>query len=124
MEILDLSSNILIVGQALKNENGVIQYDDLKKARLLNINFSSNFTANNNILPGNGVLNKDYGNKLSSVCSTPENVNKIINKLKSNGSPGPDKFFGLLLKNVVNEISYPLSCIFNISMSTSGIPAI
>ena len=40
----------------LKNENGVIQYDDLEKARLLNINFSSNFTADNNILPNNNKL--------------------------------------------------------------------
>ena len=29
----------------LKNENGVIQYDDLEKAKLQNMNFSSNFTA-------------------------------------------------------------------------------
>ena len=91
---------------------------------MLNINFSSNFTADNNILPSNGVLIKDYGNKLNSVCFTPENVKKIINKLKSNGSPVSDKFAGLLFKNVVNEISYPLSCIFNISTSTSSIPAI
>ena len=91
---------------------------------MLNINFSSNFTADNQIFPGNGVLIKDYGNKLNSVCLTPENVKKIINKLKSYGSSGPDKFSGLLFKNVVNEISYPLSCIFNISMSTSSIPAI
>ena len=82
----------------LKNETGVIQYDDLNKARLLNINFSSNFTADNNILPSNGVLNKDYVNKLNSVCFTPENDKKIINKLKSNGCPDPDKFSGLLFK--------------------------
>ena len=85
---------------------------------------SSKFTADNNIFPSNGVLIKDYGNKLNSVCFTPENVKKIINKLKSNGSSGPGKFSSLLFKNVVNEISYPLSCIFNISMSTSSIPAI
>ena len=96
----------------------------MNKARLLNINFSSNFTADNNVLPSNGVLNKDYGNKLNSVCFTPENVKNIINKLKSNGSSGHDKFSDLLFKNVVNEISYPLSCILNISMSTSSIPAI
>ena len=76
--------------------------------------------ADNNILPSNGVLNKEYGNKLNSVCLTPENVKKIINKLKSNGSPGPDKFSGLLFKNVVNEISYPLSCIFNVYIKYSS----
>ena len=91
---------------------------------MLNINLSSNFTADNNILTSTDVVNQDYGNKLNSVCCTQEKVKKIINKLKSNSRPGPDNFSGLLYKNVENEISYPLSCIFNISMSTSSIPAI
>ena len=71
---------------------------------MLNITFSSNFTPDNNILPSNDELIKDYGNKLNAVCFTPVNVKKIINKLKSNHIPGLDKFSGLLFKNVVNGI--------------------
>ena len=40
--------------------------------------FSSNLTADNDILPSNVVLNKNYGNKLNSVCFTPENVTKSL----------------------------------------------
>ena len=60
---------------------------------------------------------------LNALCRYTGLRHPRVNKLKLNGCPGPDKFSGLF-KNVVNEISYPLSCIFNISMSTSSISAI
>ena len=59
--------------------------------------------------------------KVGSVFFNPGNVFKILKKLKSNGSGGVDNLPNVLFKNIASEISFPLSCIFNASMSSSSI---
>ena len=47
---------------------------------------------------------------------------KIISKFDQNKSAGHNSIGNFIIKKVVNEISYPLAAIFNLSLSTGNIP--
>ena len=47
---------------------------------------------------------------------------KIIKKLGNKKSPGHDNIKSDLIKTVVNEICYPLSILFNLSLSSGTVP--
>ena len=47
---------------------------------------------------------------------------KIVDQLKPNKSAGHDKIGNLIIKRVSDEIVKPLTCIFNLSLSTGIVP--
>ena len=46
----------------------------------------------------------------------------IVDQLKPNKSAGHDKISNFIIKKVSNEIVKPLTCIFNLSLSTGIVP--
>ena len=59
---------------------------------------------------------------MSVFESTPNEVIDIVNILKSSNSVGYDQIFPKLIKNVISEISTPLSNIINLSWNTGKVP--
>jgi len=53
---------------------------------------------------------------------TEDEVVKIINKFDQNKSPGHDGIENFIIKRIANEISKPLTIIFNQSISTGNVP--
>ncbi|MCP3679103.1 MAG: reverse transcriptase family protein [Gammaproteobacteria bacterium] len=49
-------------------------------------------------------------------------VLKYLNKMKENKSPGPDRIYPKILKNVKNQIANPLTQIFNKSLQEKKVP--
>ena len=73
----------------LRNENGVLLYNDTDKAVLLNDYFTSVLTKDNGYIDVSRLPNK-VDAKMSPVFLTPSAVSKCIKQLKCNGSAGPD----------------------------------
>ena len=51
-----------------------------------------------------------------------EEIINIIKKLRNKKSPGHDSIKSDLVKQVANQISYPLKKLFNLSLSTGKVP--
>ena len=51
-----------------------------------------------------------------------EEIVKIISKFNQNKSPGHDGIGNLIVKNVAHIVSRPLADIFNLLLSTGGVP--
>ena len=107
----------------LKNSSGAILYSDHDKAGLLNDYFSSVFTVDNGFIVTASLPHK-VGTDVPPIFFTPSLVTKYINKLKTNGSPGPDGIPPEFYKVTANFVSFPLSQIFNLSLQTGHLPAL
>ena len=59
---------------------------------------------------------------MTSLAITKEDVIRQIVKLKPNKSPGPDEVFARVLKECKEELSEPLSTIFNKSLELGIVP--
>ena len=92
------------------------------KARLLYNYFASVFVKDNGLMPEFEPLVYDSSNKINVVYFPPGKV-KAIKKVKTNGSGGDDKLPNILFFNVATEFAFPLSCIFNFSMTSSCVPS-
>lgn len=65
--------------------------------------------------------------ELDVLQSTPveisvENITKRLQNLNVFKSPGPDAMHPRVLKEVRNEIAYPLTVIFEVSLETNTLP--
>ena len=60
---------------------------------------------------------------LSNVAFTVSDVEKRLIALKPDESPGPDKIHPRVLRELANEVVYPLYIIFKKSLSDSELPA-
>ena len=107
----------------LRNENGVLVYNDTDKAVLLNDYFTSIFTKDNGLIDVSRLPNK-VDAKMPPVFFTPFAVSKCINQLKHNGSAGPDNIPAEFYRTTCNYILVPLSIIFNLSIQTGELPDI
>jgi len=56
------------------------------------------------------------------IPTEPNEIYRIIVNLKNNKSPGADNIGSKILKEVVDDITYPLSHIFNLSFVTGVVP--
>ena len=95
---------------------------DLDKAKILNSAFSSVFTIDNGLLPSPPVMAAPSSPHTGLFC-TPELVRKTIRKMKDSKSTSEDKLPIILFKKLSSSLSFPLSMIFNISLSTSELPS-
>ncbi len=84
----------------LKTEAGEIIESGEEMSTLLNDYFLSVFTTENqDIIPtGEEVFQGEDNEKLRDVIITRQVVQKEIDKLKKNKSPGPDKIYPRILK--------------------------
>ena len=49
-------------------------------------------------------------------------VTEVLKRIKNSSSPGPDEISQRVLKELMNEVSEPLSLLYNKSIKTSDIP--
>ena len=89
---------------------------------MLNSFFSSVFTEediNNIPQPKNFYTGSD---PITTVHFSPEKVKEKISNLKSFSSPGPDKIYPRMLKEVADTICYPVAIIYNRSLEERVVP--
>ena len=104
----------------LSNEQGVLIFDDCTKAELLNNHFVKAGTWDNGVLP---PLCELVG-KLDSVYFDRLEIAKVIEKLKTNSSPGPDGIPPIVLKSVKHAIVGPLALLFSLIFQFGSLPNI
>ena len=106
----------------LRLDNGEHVSNEIDMAEILNEYFASVFTKEdpNNIVdasptPGNPI-------QLSHCEITEENIKRTLEKIKVNKTPGPDRIAPRVLKETMQQISKPLSIIFNKSLNSGKVP--
>ena len=109
----------------LENNRGNIISDGFQMAEVLNEYFSSVFTIEDiSTLPV--PFTKFEGSKsehLGQLFVTPEMIAKKIKKMKDNKSRGIDGIPPKLLKEIVEQISTPLTKLFNLSLEEGIVPS-
>jgi len=60
--------------------------------------------------------------EFSSVTFTPDNIAKVMRKLKNSTSCGPDRLPPVMFRNLTGSLAGPLSVLFNNSMSVGKLP--
>ena len=109
---------------ALKSKDGKIYKDDYKKTCILNDFFSSVFTEEDmNNIPKMTPGEKSNNIFISEVLNiTEENVSLKLKSLNPNKSPGPDKLYPKLLKELHHELSIPFTYLFKLSVKEGLLP--
>jgi hypothetical protein len=108
---------------ALKDSNGVLMYDDIDKAKVLNECYSNIFTTDNGIIP-------DFPAKvpsdvhLSNVGFSSDTIYRYLTQLKAKTSSGPDGLSAVFLKHLAPSLSLPLSILFSNSFRCGDLPDI
>jgi hypothetical protein len=105
----------------LKDARGKIVQEDGEVAELLNRFFSNVFTRENmaNIPDPEPTGCRE---QISGVNITAKEVKAKIRKLRTDGAAGPDKIGPLLLKQLVEEIAWPLSMVMRTSLRDGNVP--
>ena len=92
-----------------------MRHCDADKTELLNDYFSSTCTKDDGALPP-FHSRVPVGVEFDNVTFTPENVFRVMRKLKSSKSSGPDGIPSDLFKKLASHLSLPLSILFNNSL--------
>ena len=107
------------IGPLLSAE-GEIVTDERETADILNDYFASVFTVEED--RGEAIpYQMTVAVQLFLVGITEEDVMRVIDKLKICKSPGPDKIYPRILKEVKEAICKPLRAIFNLSLRTGKV---
>ena len=104
----------------LKNDNGEWITNDKDKANELNNFFSSVFTKDENDEFPDYSTNID--SSISDIVVTENKVKLLLKQLNVSKSTGPDNFHPRFLKETADNISYPITVIFNKSLSEGILP--
>ena len=99
----------------LRKVNGELTVNDHEKACLLNSFLASVFTKEDLNNTPTFDCNKDI-NPLSTINITQEKMLEVLKSLNPSKSPGPDQIHPKVLKELANELSYPLTLLFNKSV--------
>ena len=101
--------------------NGVRITEDADKAECLNQFFASVFTEENtSIIPK--LANIDNITYLETLTVTEQKVKKLLAKLKTDKSPGPDGIHNKVIYEGREQLLYPLTELFRRSIETGDIP--
>ena len=106
----------------LYRENGQHTDDENEIANILNDYFASVFTNEDNTAQPPAVPSHDEAATIDSFTISEIDILRVINKMKVNKTPGPDKISPRILKEVKHEITKPLSMIFNKSLTFGKVP--
>lgn len=91
----------MLVLSSSRMELLIITVDPTIKASLLSDHFNSNFTYDNGLLPTSVHSNDKLTLPgLSNIIFSPNLVRKVITKLKSNSSGGPDGIPPVFIKKL------------------------
>ena len=105
----------------LKNENGEWITNDEDKANELNSFFSSVFTKDENDEFPDFSTKTD--SSISDIAVTENKVKSLLKELNISKSTGPDNFHPRFLKETADNISYPITILFNKSLSEGILPS-
>ena len=105
----------------LENENGNMTENDQEKTEVLNSFFSSVFTnENTENIPS---FEKRTDELLTKIEITQDDMYRALRKLNPSKSPGPDQLHPRILKELSQELSYPLFKLFNRSLKEGKVPS-
>ena len=105
----------------LRKEDGSLTDSDKQKCDILNDFFISVFTDED--LSHMPEFEKKTNSVLTDIHVTEEDIKKALSSLNISKSPGPDQIHPRILKELANEISYPLLKIFKKSMTEGKLPS-
>ncbi len=107
----------------IANENGEVTSDEVEMASILNKYFASVFTVEStDIIPQAQRLEIEEANYLRNIVFNEGDILQIVNKTKTNKTPGPDKIAPKILKEVKDGIVKPLTLYFNKSINMGKVP--
>ncbi len=95
---------------------------DAAKAELFNDFFASVYTRDRGTVPG--FADKGFHTPLNSVDINVTIVSKVLSKMPSKYSCGPDGIPSIFYKQCQNVLAFPLSILFARSLATAEIPEI
>ena len=100
---------------------GVRITDDADKAECLSQFFASVFSEENTSTIPNltDINNITY---LETLTVTEQKVKKLLAKLKTDKSPGPDDIYNKVIYEAREQLLYPLTELFRISIETGDVP--
>jgi len=107
---------------ALQDADGNKTIDPQVKAALLSQYFQSQFTTDNNALPGIQPRSKDAG--ISSIVFSPLVITRIIKKLNNRSAGGPDDIPPAFFKKTCSSISQPLAFLFQVFFDEGYLPPV
>ena len=104
-----------------RDKKSDLSTDDTEKAEIFSDYFQSVFTREPDgeipVLPPKQVLHN-----MPPLIITPSEIEKVLNKLKINKSPGPDGLHPRFLRELSKSLSVPLAMIYKKSLETHTIP--
>ena len=108
----------------LETASGHVTDDDKEMCTCLNEYFLSVFTSENlEYIPEvESIYSGNPESVLKQIDISREDVIKELNKLKAHKSPGPDEIYARVLKECKNELSCPLTTLFNNSIKSGLVP--
>ena len=105
----------------LVSSEGETTTDEREMADILNNYFASVFTVEDNASEQPATPQQTVAAHLFSIDISENDVIGVINKLKICKSPGPDKIYPRILKEVKEIICKPLCIIFNLSLRSGKV---
>ena len=107
----------------LRTNSGAFTSDDLDKADILNQQYANTFTVEDLSSTPNFRPKQLQTQPLETVHITEEMVHKKLQSLRSDKSPGPDKLHPRILKELANELTTPLTIIYNKCIDKGTLPS-
>ena len=98
----------------MKDNCGNNVTDDRSKADILNNFFSSVFTKETGELPPFDV---QVDNDICDVIINVQKVRELLKSVNTSKSTGPDEIHPRFLKELANHLAYPITILFNNSLS-------
>ena len=97
-----------------------LKFSDKDKANILQRQFTSVFTKEqNDSIPSLGTLTN---NNVSDITISKEQILELAKAINVKKSPGPDEIHPKMLVELANELSGPLTILFNKSLNTGVVP--
>ena len=104
----------------LRNEDGDLCHDNKCMAEVLNKQYSKVFTTEDPNLPADPLSFSCP--EMADIRFTPYMIAEVLRHVKNSSSPGTDGISQRVLKEAAEEVSVPLSLLFNKSMQTNTVP--
>ena len=104
----------------LHRGSGELSHDNNEMAELFNEHYIKVFTTEDPNLPTSPPSSQCP--IMPDINFYPYRVSEVLRRLKNSSSPGPDEISQRVLKEMADEVSLPLSLLFNKSMKTSILP--
>ena len=109
----------------LTNELGELVFQPQDKANLFNKKFASIFVTDNGLTPQlSPNFNAEQAVPMSLPYITQADVRKAVSELKNTVSQTPDGIPALFLKQTLDQLIYPLTAFFNLSLSKGVLPSL